>query len=38
MMLYTFPGKDDQNATSAKLFDIIHKSYEFSGDLIETIN
>ena len=38
MMLSTFPGKDDQNATSAKLFDIIHKPYEFSDDLIETIN
>ena len=36
-MLSTFPGKDDQNATSAKLLDIIHKCYEFSADLIETI-
>ena len=28
----------DQFATAAKLLDIIHESYGFSGDLIETIN
>ena len=30
-------GRDDQIATSAKLLDIMHKSYGFSADLIETI-
>ena len=29
-------GKDNQIATSAKLLDIIHKSYGFGSDLIET--
>ena len=31
-------GRDDQIATSAKLLDIMHESYEFSIDLIEAIN
>ena len=32
------PGRDDQIATSAKLFDTMHESYGFSADLIEAIN
>ena len=31
-------GRADQFATSAKLLNIIHKSYGFSADIIETIN
>ena len=31
-------GRDDQIATSAELLDIMHKSYGFSADLIETIS
>ena len=31
-------SRDDHVATSAKLLDITYESYEFSGDLIETIN
>ena len=31
-------GRDDQISTNAKLFDSMHKSYEFSADLIEKIN
>ena len=31
-------GRDDHVATSAKLLDITYESYEFSGDLLETIN
>ena len=31
-------GRDDQIAKSATLLDIIHKSYGFSTDLIDTIN
>ena len=34
----TSPSRDNQITTSAKLLDIIHKSYGFNGDLIETIN
>ena len=30
-------GRDDQIATSAKLVDITHESYNFSADLIKTI-
>ena len=29
-------GRDDQITTSAELLDIMHKSYEFCADLIET--
>ena len=32
------PDRDDQIVTSAKLLDIMHESYGFSGDLIVTIN
>ena len=31
-------GRDDQITTSAKLLDIMHKSYGFNADLIEAIN
>ena len=31
-------SRDNQIATSAKLVDITHECYGFSGDLIETIN
>ena len=31
-------GRDDQIPTSAKLLDIMYKSYEFIADLIEAIN
>ena len=31
-------GRDDQIATSAKLFDITHEYYGFNANLIEAIN
>ena len=31
-------SRDDQIATGAKLLNIMHESYGFSGDLIEAIN
>ena len=31
-------GRDNEIITIAKLLDIAHESYGFSGDLIETIN
>ena len=31
-------GRADQIATYAKMLNITHQSYEFSADLIETIN
>ena len=34
----TFPGRENEITTIAKLLDIIHESYGFSGDLIVTIN
>ena len=34
----TSPGRDEQITINVKLLDVIHESYGFSGDLIETIN
>ena len=31
-------ARDDQIATNVKLLDIMHESYGFGADLIETIN
>ena len=36
-ILYT-RGRDDKIVISAKLLDIMHECYGFSGDLIETID
>ena len=35
---FTSLGRDDQTATCAKLLDITHESYGFSGNLTETID
>ena len=35
---FTSLGRDDQITTSAQLLDIMHESYGFSDDLIDTIN
>ena len=35
---YILRNRDDQITASAKLLDITHKSYGFSGDVIEIIN